>query len=58
MGRGGFGSVHKVKARYTGLYRAAKRIKKTQLKKAEHEKLFEEMAIMISLDHPNIAKLY
>jgi hypothetical protein len=36
IGRGGFGCVHKVKAKYTGLYRAAKRIKKSQLKKAEH----------------------
>lgn len=41
IGRGGFGCVHKVKGRYTGLYRAAKRIKKTQLKKSDHEKLFE-----------------
>jgi hypothetical protein len=34
IGRGGFGCVHKVKGRYTGLYRAAKRIKKAQLKKS------------------------
>jgi len=40
IGRGGFGCVHKVKARYTGIYRAAKRIKKGQLSKLEHAKLF------------------
>jgi len=34
IGRGGFGCVHKVKAKYTGIYRAAKRIKKAQLKRS------------------------
>ncbi len=58
IGQGGFGSVYRVKARFTGIYRAAKKIKKSELGKEDHEKLLEEMAIMMSLDHPNIAKLY
>ena len=58
IGRGGFGTVTKVKAKYTGLLRAAKTIKKSSLAKDEHEKLFAEMAIMITLDHPHIARLF
>lgn len=58
VGRGGFGTVYKVQAKFTGVLRAAKRIKKTALAKGEHEKLFAEMAIMITLDHPNIARLF
>ena len=58
IGRGGFGTVSKVKAKYTGVVRAAKKIKKSSLAKGEHEKLFAEMAIMITLDHPNIARLF
>lgn len=58
IGRGGFGTVCKVKTKYTGVYRAAKKIKKSALDKGEHEKLFAEMAIMITLDHPNIARLF
>lgn len=40
IGRGGFGTVCKVKTKYTGVYRAAKKIKKSALDKGEHEKLF------------------
>ncbi len=58
IGKGGFGTVSKVKAKFTGVVRAAKKIKKSALAKGEHEKLFEEMAIMINLDHPNIARLF
>lgn len=58
IGKGGFGTVSKVKGKYTGLVRAAKKIKKEGLGKAEHTKLFEEMVIMIGLDHPNITRLY
>ena len=58
IGRGGFGKVSKVRSKYTGLHRAAKRIKKSALGKQEHEKLFVEMAIMKSLDHINIARLF
>jgi hypothetical protein len=58
VGRGGFGRVYKVQAKYTGVIRAAKKIKKSNLAKSEHEKLFAEMAIMITLDHPCIARLF
>lgn len=58
IGRGGFGKVNKVRSKYTGLFRAAKKIKKSTLGKQEHEKLFIEMAIMKSLDHINIIRLY
>ena len=36
IGRGGFGTVCKVKTKYTGVYRAAKKIKKSALGKGEH----------------------
>ncbi len=58
IGRGGFGKVNKVRSKYTGLMRAAKKIKKSSLGKEEHQKLFAQMAIMQSLDHVNIVKLY
>ena len=58
IGRGGFGKVIKVKSKYTGIHRAAKKIKKTHLSKEEREKLFMEMSIMQSLDHSNIVKLF
>lgn len=58
IGRGGFGKVNKVRSKYTGLFRAAKKIKKTGLCRDEHEKLFAEMAIMKSLDHINVTRLY
>ena len=33
IGRGGFGKVNKVRSKYTGIYRAAKKIKKSNLDK-------------------------
>jgi serine/threonine protein kinase len=36
IGRGGFGKVNKVRSKYTGLYRAAKKIKKSTLGKSGH----------------------
>lgn len=58
IGRGGFGCVYKVAMKNTDIYRAAKKINKEKLKKDEHENLLAEMAIMMSLDHPNIIKLF
>jgi serine/threonine protein kinase len=58
LGRGGFGCVYKVKGKFTGIIRAAKKIKKSDLDAKEHERLFNEVRILQSLDHPNIAKLY
>jgi serine/threonine protein kinase len=36
IGKGGFGTVSKVRAKYTGVLRAAKKIKKAGLAKGEH----------------------
>jgi calcium-dependent protein kinase len=58
IGKGGFGSVYKVMMKNGSLLRAAKKIEKSLLKPEEHENLLGEMSIMMSLDHPNIAKLY
>lgn len=58
IGRGGFGCVYKVVMKNGHIQRAAKKINKDRLKQDEHESLLEEMAIMMSLDHPNITKLY
>jgi serine/threonine protein kinase len=58
LGRGGFGCVYKVKGKFTGIIRAAKKIKKSDMDAKEHERLFNEVKILQSLDHPNIAKLY
>lgn len=58
IGRGGFGCVYKVVMKNTEIFRAAKKINKKKLKMEEHESLLAEMAIIMSLDHPNITKLY
>lgn len=44
--------------KYTGIIRAAKKIKKSDMDAKETERLFNEMNLLQSLDHPNIAKLY
>ena len=36
LGRGGYGCVYKAMMKYTGLYRAGKKIKKSALGKYEH----------------------
>ncbi len=58
IGRGGFGVVSKVKSIHTQVIRAAKVIKKKELKENDHKKLLEELTIMRFLDHPNIIKIY
>lgn len=58
LGRGGYGSVYKVKGKYSNIIRAAKKIKKAELTVKEQERLFNEVSILQSLDHPNIIKLY
>lgn len=50
--------MYKVRGKYTGIIRAAKKIKKSEMDAKEHERLFNEVRILQSLDHPNIAKLY
>lgn len=39
-------------------YRAAKKINKKELSEEEEENLFNEMGILMSLDHPNIGRLF
>jgi calcium-dependent protein kinase len=58
IGKGGYGTIYKVQAKYTGVLRAAKIIKKTTLAQDDLERLLIEMSIMIDLDHPNIARLF
>ena len=58
IGKGGYGSVFKSLRKEGKIFRAAKRINKENLKADEHENLLNEMAIMMSLDHPNILKLF
>ena len=43
---------------YNGSVRAAKKIRKSDLDAKEHERLFNEVSILQSLDHPNIVKLF
>lgn len=58
IGRGGFGCVYKVMMKNGKIARAAKKIDKSQLNDEEHDNLLGEMSIMMSLDHPNIVKLF
>jgi len=50
--------VCKVIQKGTSNVRAMKTIKKTSIIKEEEEKLFSEMNILRTLDHPNIIKLF
>jgi len=55
---GAYGKVYQVTHRTTGIVRAMKSIKKKSVIKEEAEKLFTEVSILKTLDHPNIVKLY
>jgi calcium-dependent protein kinase len=41
-----------------GMIRALKMILKEKMKQEDQEKLIEETAILMDIDHPNIVKLY
>ena len=58
IGKGGFGSVYKVLTKNGKYFKAAKRINKRSFKEEELEILLNEMAIMMSLDHPNVIRLH
>ena len=59
IGDGAFGSVRKVTHRQLGEIRAVKTIHKKSLKTEEEKQtFFNEVAVLKSLDHPNILKLY
>jgi calcium-dependent protein kinase len=59
IGDGAFGSVRKVTHRQLGEVRAVKTIHKKSLQTEEEKQtFFNEVAVLKSLDHPNILKLY
>ena len=59
IGEGAFSSVRRIKHRVTGEKRAVKTIhKKTLRTEEEKQMVFNEVAILRSLDHPNIIKLH
>mmetsp|Transcript_89044 Transcript_89044/g.177151 ORF Transcript_89044/g.177151 Transcript_89044/m.177151 type:complete len:537 (-) Transcript_89044:171-1781(-) len=57
IGAGGFGTVWNCKHILTDNDRAVKIVAKTQVKE-DMEFVFTEVEILLTLDHPNIAKLY
>lgn len=60
IGSGSFGTVSKIKMKYTGFIRAAKTIQYSAISKMTNkkEKVINEITIPMKLDHPNINKLY
>ncbi|CAD8208692.1 unnamed protein product [Paramecium pentaurelia] len=58
LGQGAFGKVWKVTHKTTGLIRAMKQIRKSELIKEDEQKMFSEMNLLKNLDHPHIVKLY
>lgn len=53
-----FGTVCLVTHKATGIVRAMKMINKKKMKKNEEDRLFEELAILRDIDHPNIVKVF
>ena len=59
VGEGAFSSVRRIKNRVTGEKRAVKTIHKKSLRTDEEKNMvFNEVAILRSLDHPNIIKIH
>jgi calcium-dependent protein kinase len=59
LGKGGFGIVKKITHKITREVRAVKILDKTQLASGtDLQNFLNEVAILKTLDHPNIAKLY
>ena len=58
LGQGNFGKVWKVTHKKSKMVRAMKQIKKSALVKEDEERLFNEMNILKTLDHPHIVKLF
>lgn len=54
IGHGAFSQTFKGRHKITKQIRCIKKIKKKDFKKAEQEKLVEEVMILKDLDHPNI----
>ena len=59
IGEGAYSSVRRIKHRATGEKRAVKTIHKKTLKTEEEKNMaFNEVAVLRSLDHPNVIKLH
>ena len=58
LGKGAYGSVHRVVNIETGETRAVKVISKAEMHPDEIITLYNEMNILRNLDHPNIVKIY
>ncbi|CAD8179513.1 unnamed protein product [Paramecium pentaurelia] len=58
LGKGAYGEVRKGIHKLTNQTRAVKIISKDKAKKADMERLKEEVDILKRLDHPNIIKIY
>lgn len=58
IGKGAFGEVRKATNIASGEVRAIKIIYKQNCSRAEQERIFNEITIMKTLDHPNIVRIY
>jgi len=58
IGKGAFGEVRKASNIASGEVRAIKIIYKQNCSKSEQERIFNEITIMKTLDHPNIVRIY
>lgn len=58
IGSGAYGQVVLCRDKVTGLEKAVKIIRKTDALDINSDKLIDEVELLKSLDHPNIAKLY
>jgi calcium-dependent protein kinase len=59
LGEGAFGQVHLVRHKRNGEVLAMKSMKKSEvIHESKMDSLFAEVAILKSLDHPHIVKLY
>lgn len=57
LGEGAYGKVNVATHKLSGILRALKTIKKQDLPKEDEAKLFSEMNLLKTIDHPNIIKL-
>lgn len=60
IGKGAYASIAKTKTKIGGLSRAAKIIKSIHITSdpAKAQKLYAEISVPLTLDHPNLVKLY
>lgn len=58
LGQGAYGQVLLVKHKKTKLMRAMKTLKKKMVREGEIDLLQEEVNLLMSMDHPNIVKVY